>query len=189
MKIKNPGGDNQEVFRNRKGVFSLNCQVACNPEMLIISANVRWPGSTHDSRIFTNSALKRVVENMQFGHLLGDSGYPLKPFLMTPFLNPSNNAENKYNKAHSGTRMVIECCFGILKKRFACLDKKLNTKIETTISIIISCFVLHNFCISHNDVWAVDDFIPAEILPIAFNGNQDGFGRLRRQHIVDNYFN
>lgn len=33
--IRSPGGPNAELFRNRKGFFSINCQLACNADMKI----------------------------------------------------------------------------------------------------------------------------------------------------------
>jgi hypothetical protein len=52
----------------------------------------RWPGSTHDSQIFHTSQICQKLEdnhnNLEQGILLGDSGYALKPYLMTPFHEP-----------------------------------------------------------------------------------------------------
>lgn len=79
----------------------------------------KFPGSVHDSFIFNNSELRyHLEESNQDGWLLGDSGYGLKRYLMTPKLNPSTVAEENYNKAHSRTRMVVERAFGIAKSRF-----------------------------------------------------------------------
>ncbi|XP_062595033.1 putative nuclease HARBI1 [Saccostrea cucullata] len=55
------------------------------------------------------------------GWLIGDSGYPLKEWLLTPFLSPSNQQEEKYNDALTKTRIVVERAFGVLKSRFRCL--------------------------------------------------------------------
>jgi hypothetical protein len=52
------------------------------------------------------------------GWLLGDFGYGLRQYLMTPKLNPSTQAEEKYNMAHAKTRVVIERAFGVCKSRF-----------------------------------------------------------------------
>lgn len=50
---------------------------------------VRHPGSTHDSVIFDRSALRVQCEQGQLnGILLGDNGYPCRPYLLTPVINP-----------------------------------------------------------------------------------------------------
>ncbi len=44
---------------------------------------------------------------------LGDTGYPLTPWLMTPLINPQSQQELAYNEAHKKTRSVIEHTNGI----------------------------------------------------------------------------
>ncbi|KAF9806442.1 hypothetical protein SFRURICE_001237 [Spodoptera frugiperda] len=79
-----------EEFRNRKGYFSLNVQAVCNANLLFMNVVARWPGSAHDATIFNASELRAQCESGLFGNgwLLGDSAYPLKPYLLPPLLNP-----------------------------------------------------------------------------------------------------
>ncbi|XP_055711456.1 putative nuclease HARBI1 [Phlebotomus papatasi] len=55
---KSPGGLDAELFRCRKGYFSINCQVTCNADMRIMDLVARWHGSAHDQTIFNFSTLK-----------------------------------------------------------------------------------------------------------------------------------
>lgn len=81
------------------GVYSINVQLVCDAKYRILNAVARWPGSTHDSRILQESRLGHAFRNDELdGILLGDSGYALKPWLMTPILNPRTAAEEAYNR-------------------------------------------------------------------------------------------
>lgn len=120
IKIASPGGNNAENFRNRKGYFSLNIQAVANANYEITDIVARWPGSSHDSNIFDNSTLRMRFEagEMQNNLLLGDSGYPLRSYLITPVNNPQSVAEDLFNESQIRTRNVVERTFGIWKRRF-----------------------------------------------------------------------
>lgn len=65
-----------EVFRCRKGFFSINAQVVAGPDHKLYDVVARWPGSTHDSRVFSNSRLKSRLDGNEIdGILLADAGY------------------------------------------------------------------------------------------------------------------
>ena len=83
------------------------------------NAVCKFPGSTHDAYILSSSSLPECISNLTAGGwLLGDSGYPLKEWLMTPIYNPKTGQEERYNSAHCRTRNVVERAFGVLKARF-----------------------------------------------------------------------
>jgi hypothetical protein len=109
IRIQSPGGENAEVFRNRKGYFSLNIQCICDASLLIKDIVVKWPGSAHDSTIFNASLIKRRFQNNEFGDgmLLGDSGYSVQKYMMTPLSNPQTPAENLFNESQIRTRNCI----------------------------------------------------------------------------------
>lgn len=145
---------NPDIFRNRKSKITLNVQVVCGPDLAIYSVVSRWPGSTHDSRIFNNSLLKDRLEtgNLQHqGLLLGDKGYPCLPYLLTPLRVSQTNQERRYNASHIRTRCAVERSIGVLKKRFPCLQNRLMYQPSKAAKIVIVCIILHNIAIAAKD--------------------------------------
>lgn len=107
--VQMPTHPRPEVFRNRKGYFSLNVQAVCGPNLEFYNIVARWPGSAHDSNIFDNSRLCQELEDELLpGHLLGDSGYPCRKYLLTPVTAPHDRGENRYNAAHITSIWTIE---------------------------------------------------------------------------------
>lgn len=141
------GRKESELFRNRKGWFSINIQVIINARMEIIDIVARWPGSAHDVTIFDHSRIKTLFEAGTFGDsvIVADSGYPNLPYIMCPLQSPQTAAEHLYNEAQIRTRSKIERFFGIWKKRFAALSIGTNFRTpDKTLSVIIATAVLHN---------------------------------------------
>ncbi|CAB3261276.1 unnamed protein product [Arctia plantaginis] len=90
------------LFYNRKGFYSINCQIVCSAKGKIIGLNPNFPGSTHDAAIWRASTINHFFKsNFLSGErnqwLLGDKGYPLQPWLMTPLMAPTTEAERAYN--------------------------------------------------------------------------------------------
>ncbi|XP_022160297.1 putative nuclease HARBI1 [Myzus persicae] len=155
---KDPLNANPEyIYVNRKGYHSINVQLICDVNLKIMNVNALFPGSTNDAYIWSNSNVQPVVKELyDNGHkgyfLLGDSGYPLRPWLLTPINNPITEAEKYYNTKHMSTRSLIERCNGVLKMRFRCLLKHrfLHYHPKKATQIINACTILHNMCITYN---------------------------------------
>ncbi|CAH1986021.1 unnamed protein product [Acanthoscelides obtectus] len=111
-----------DEYINRKGKPILNVQATCDAREMFTSVDVSWPGSVHDSRIWRNSQTRSQLINKANVVLLGDDGYGIEPCLMTPFKNPTPGAEINYNKLLKQERVIIERCFGQLKRRFPILQ-------------------------------------------------------------------
>jgi hypothetical protein len=176
-----------EIFRCRKGFFSINVQILCGPDHSIYNVVARWPGSTHDSRIFSNSVLKCRLENNEIrGTILADSGYPCLRYMMTPLRSPNSAAERAYNRAQIKTRNVVERTIGILKNRFRCLVNTMQYQPETIGQMIVACVILHNLAITFNEEL---DYIP-DPHPVAnvIMNNINPAGNAARQHLINNYF-
>ena len=83
---------------------------------------------------------------------MGDTAYPLRPWLMTVYGGNPGGARGVYHTALCKTRNVVERSFGIWKKRFYCLDFGLRVHDMTLASKIIVCTsILHNLAIQHGD--------------------------------------
>ncbi|XP_045475273.1 putative nuclease HARBI1 [Harmonia axyridis] len=149
--------EDEHVFVNRKNDHSMNVQLICDENMWIMNANPKFPGSSHDSYIWSQSDISGILERAHRENggnffLLGDSGYPLRPWLLTPLRNPLSEQEERFNNKFKRVRSIIERCNGLLKNRFRCLLKHrvLHYEPKKAVSIIMACCVLHNICLENN---------------------------------------
>ncbi|XP_061180825.1 putative nuclease HARBI1 [Saccostrea echinata] len=139
----------ENEYVNRHHFHSINTQIVFDPNYRIIDVVAKWPGSTHDSRILNESGLKVLFEQNHLPlhtHLLGDSGYPSKRWLLTPFLRPNQGSQTNYNRAHKKTRSVVERGIGQLKRRFHVLHGEIRLLPEKACQVILACSILHNIC-------------------------------------------
>lgn len=186
--IVSPGGNDAELFRNRKGWFSINVQIMCDSKMIIRNIVASWQGSTHDSRIFNESTLREKLLTLPArNHILGDQGYPCMQYLLTPLQNPQTAAERRYNFVHSSTRMVIERVNGVLKRRFPCLGTLLRFTPHKSCVTITACAVLHNFAYNNADEEIDGENIQNfDQMDRANQGHAHGF--VKRRAIVTDFF-
>ncbi|XP_037523733.2 putative nuclease HARBI1 [Rhipicephalus sanguineus] len=166
-------------YMSRKGFYALNTMITCDADLWILDINPCFPGSCHDSWVWRRSSLRRHVgAELRLGEcLLGDSGYPLEPWLMTPVLGrpASGTPESEYNKAHTTMHNVVERCIGVLKSRFRCLQRyrTLLYNLDKAATIIASCAALHNIAMAarepvpEGDDDDTDDDDDSEVPPAA----------------------
>ena len=125
------------------------------------------------------------------GKLVGDSGYPTVPFVLTPVRNnPVDPPSVRYNRAHVKTRNVVERTFGVVKRRFPCMSRGLGNKLSNVSHIIVACAVLHNISLQLNDVieFAEDDEPADEELETTECDTSVATGFLLRSHLIENFF-
>ena len=108
--------EDENDYVNRKGWHSINCQAITDADLKFVDAAVRWPGGTHDAFVFQTS---NVYDYLEVNHalidhsvLVGDSGYPLKPYLMVPYDNPVARRKRKFNASLKTTRCSVERAIG-----------------------------------------------------------------------------
>lgn len=190
VKIRSPGGDNAEMYRNRKNFFSINVQTICDANLKIQDIVARWPGSSHDSTIFNNSTIRGKFEKDEMQNCLSvaDSGYAQCDFVMTlvgnpdPLINPASGitaaAVDKYNESLIRTRNTVERSYGVWKRRFPILATGINVKITSSQSIIVATAVLHNIaCEFKERIPRVTTEVESSIRITDFNNPGDEIGK------------
>lgn len=62
-------------------------------QIMIRDIVAKWPGATHATHIWNNRKLAKAFEDctIKGAWLLGDSGYALKPWLLTPTTKGTQN--------------------------------------------------------------------------------------------------
>jgi len=153
--IKTPS-ENEHQYVNRHGEHSINTMMVAGADYRFYYVSAKWPGSLNDQRVLRRSTLHAKFSSgwrpFPNGVLLGDAGYANTDWVITPILRHEiTPAEHQFNCAHKKTRRIVECTFGVLKKRFARLTKLRLTKLRLSpgfaASVIKACTVLHNISV------------------------------------------
>ncbi|XP_071118415.1 putative nuclease HARBI1 [Haliotis cracherodii] len=190
IRIQAPTRD-EPAYVNRKGYHSINVQAVCDHEGKFTNVCAKWPGSTHDSHIFRTSTLCEYLErshtSISDGFLLGDSGYPCRPFLQTPYMTPQGNVQQRYNDSLCATRATTERTFGRWKRRFHVLHSEIRMSPRSGCQIVLACAVLHNISILLNEPLQDDNDNPDEQPTVDTYGRRHD-GRGIRDHIANTFF-
>ena len=121
-----PPAMNHTDYYNRKGWYSMLVQAVVDHNHLFRDICIGWPGSVHDARVLANSCLFKRVNSGELLNgealqvqgqplqpfLLGDSAYPLLPWLIKPFpFSPSLDSSQKkfnYRLSHQGHELLLK---------------------------------------------------------------------------------
>jgi hypothetical protein len=121
------------------------------------------------------------------GFLLGDSGYACSRYLLTPYLHPTNPAQEAFNSAHCKTRSTIERVFGWWKRRFHVLHSEMRMKPGKVCKIIGACAILHNIALMLREEMEDDEQVDRNAVgQVNYNGPENG--RVVRNFITTTYF-
>lgn len=124
----------------------------CDVNAKILAVNARYPGSVHDAAIWYMSGIRQALhrnflQGDETTYLIGDSGYPLLPYLLTPIIGAQpGTPQGRYTQMHSQIRNCIERTNGLLKGIWRCLspDRVLHYRPDFAARIVYACAVLHN---------------------------------------------
>jgi len=94
---------------------------------------------------------------------VGDAGYPLEPWLMTPLPHyPEWSRQYQYNLKLCKARSIVERFFGVFKGTWRCLSyqRVLMYAPEIAGQIINACAILHNMRLQYRMHFDIEDIIP-----------------------------
>ncbi|XP_064468954.1 uncharacterized protein LOC135383427 [Ornithodoros turicata] len=151
----NKPAESSQSYCNRKKWPSLLLQGVCDDRKQFIDLFIGFPGSAHDARVLRESPLfENAPAKCNNGYLLGDSAYPLQPWLLTPYRDNEGSFpiwKKRFNKCHSQQRVAIENTYGLLEQRFRRLYLVDAASIKQCCLIIMGACVLHNMCNQERD--------------------------------------
>ncbi|KAK6135508.1 hypothetical protein DH2020_030761 [Rehmannia glutinosa] len=151
---------------------SLLVQALVDSEGRFLDVSAGWPGSNKPEDVLKRSKIFSGIEDskeylngpsfeLNYGnsipqYILGDSCYPLLPWLLTPFNDKHNelsSSEMAFNEVHHSGMELVRTAFTKVKKRWKLVGKKWKEQcIEAFPFVIVSCCLLHNFLIKCSEV-------------------------------------
>ncbi|XP_067633998.1 putative nuclease HARBI1 [Eurosta solidaginis] len=190
----------EEAYVNHHGYHSINVQMICEPNLKILNVNAKFPGARHDAYIWSSCAARRAMHRAHENgnrhmFLIGDSGYPLEPWLMTPLPNqPEGTPKFRYNEALCKARNPIERLFGVLKGTWRCLSRQRVLLYEPGFAgkIVNACSTLHNIRLREQS-FEIDDIDPI-LVEHAVTNSEETFnsissaGKRVQERLIANVF-
>ncbi|GMN24331.1 hypothetical protein TIFTF001_000517 [Ficus carica] len=168
LPASDPTGD---VWLDHEKNHSMVLQAVVDSDMRFRDIVTGWPGKMKDSLVFESSNLYKLCDKEERlngkkveiakgseirEYLIGDSGYPLLPYLVIPYEGkdlPESKAE--FNKRHSATRMVAQRALARLKDTWRIIRGVMWRPDKHRLPrIILVCCLLHNMIIDmEGEVW------------------------------------
>ncbi|XP_059626668.1 protein ALP1-like [Cornus florida] len=156
------------VWLDRAKKHSMILQAIVDPEMRFRDIVAGWPGKMNDSSVLQNSNFYNLCEKeerlngnrMKFTegtelreYIVGDSGFPLLPWLVTPYQGRElSESRAEFNKRHFATRVVAQRALTRLKDMWKIIQGVMWRPDKHRLPrIILVCCILHNIVIDMED--------------------------------------
>ncbi|XP_073840586.1 uncharacterized protein [Musca autumnalis] len=163
IRIKAPANSGSQ-FYNFKGFYSIVLFAAVDAHCRFLFVSVGTNGKASDSTIYQDSTLYSSLQNGDLNipcskelvhdqgnkipyFFIGDDAFCLDKHLMKPYSRclKLNVSQEIFNYRLCRARMVVECAFGRLAKRFGIFNRPIETKTSTVDMIVMAACALHNY--------------------------------------------
>nr|GEU79998.1 hypothetical protein [Tanacetum cinerariifolium] len=179
-----------EYFSVKGNLFGENgsvmVQALVDSECRFLDVSAGWPSTTKPELVLRQSELFSSVEETREllngatyqlndgtdipQYILGDSCFPLLPWLITPYKKPRLDSDDgggegdegemkeAFNSVHSRGMELVDTAFGRLRARWKILSKEWKEEsIESFPYVVVACCLLHNFLIKSNEEFPDED--------------------------------
>ncbi|CAL0325666.1 unnamed protein product [Lupinus luteus] len=177
----------------------LMAQALVDSEGRFLDVSAGWPSTMKPETILHQSKLYVGVEDSKEllqgpcykisdgclipQYILGDSCFPLLPWLLTPYNRVNeedsfSSAEKAFNCAHSNAMGLVGDAFARLRARWqllSCARKWKQQCVEYLPFVIVTCCLLHNFLIKYNESMPDKEVscVEKQVDFVAFDGTVD----------------
>lgn len=187
-----PAVQTSDDWCDQENNYSMLLQGIVDHQMRFIDIMTGFPGGMTSSRLLKCSAFFKLCQNgerlngntitsnggdMIREYVVGGFGYPLLPWLMTPFETDGiSSIQSMYNDKHGAARLLAVRAFSQLKGSWRILSKVMWRPDKRKLpSIILICCLLHNIIIDSGDTLLAD---------VALSGHHDsGYGEQYYKHV------
>eukprot|EP01018_Ginkgo_biloba_P020554 Gb_20352 [translate_table: standard] len=163
-----PSAEASTVWYDSEENYSMILQAIVDTEMRFRDILTGWPGSVNDYRLLKNSGFFKLCQNEERlngpikeldngtrirEYIIGDRGYPLLPWLMTPYQGKDLSLSRvAFNAKHRQTRMVAERALARFKGTWRIVEGVMWRPDKHKLPrIILVCCLLHNIIIDLGD--------------------------------------
>ncbi|KAI8030438.1 Protein ALP1-like [Camellia lanceoleosa] len=156
------------IWCDKEKNHSMILQAIVDPDMRFLDIVTGWPGSLSDSLVLKSSTFFKLSEEgkrlngekvkisegtelREF--IVGDLGFPLLPWLLTPYQGHSlTDSQANFNKQLSAARMVAQRALARLKETWRIIQGVMWRPDKNRLPrIILVCCLLHNIVIDLED--------------------------------------
>ncbi|KAM9376236.1 putative nuclease HARBI1 [Pholidichthys leucotaenia] len=168
--------DHPEDYLNVSGWHSVVLQAVVDHQHCFTDVDVGRPGNFSTSAVLSSSDLYLKAEDGPDGHLfptgkslvvdgveipvhlIGDTSFPLRPWLMKGYGDDHrlSHEQRRFTYALSAARSVVDGAFARLKGRWRCLLRKVDLRVSVAPKVVAACCVLHNVCQRRRDTFLLE---------------------------------
>ena len=146
------------MYYNYKHFFSIILVAICDANCRFILATLGSSGRDHDSYVWDNSDLAKLMEEGAANipeatggidyHLVSDDAFKLSKHVTKGYPGIDLSlGQRVFNYRMKRARIPIEMSFGYMANKFRLLQTEIATPVNTTVKCVMAILSRHNLCI------------------------------------------